>query len=272
MGLKGIYTAVSGAMAQSEQLDTIANNLANVDTPAFKRDQQVFREYLTSYEKPTDIVEAPRGPASIDSMYPLNGADKSYVDSAGTSTNFEQGSLRVTENPFDIAIEGDGFYEVVTPSGVRLTRNGSFTLNKNGELVTKQGYPVLKKETQVGQSLNDRVVRLGTATSWSVSPKGEMLADNNNIGQLSIVTATDKDVFQKEGASLYKLRENINSPIVAASAFKLHQGSMEKSNVNVITEMTDMIKATRVFETTQKAIQAYDQMSSKLINEVPKLR
>lgn len=272
MGIKGIYTAVSGAMAQSQQLDTIANNLANVDTPAFKRDQQVFREYLTSYEKPADVIEAPRAEASIDSMYPINGADKSYVDSAGTSTNFEQGSLRVTENPFDIAIEGDAFYEVLTPFGVRMTRNGSFTMNKNGELVTKQGYPVLKKETQAEQPLADRIIRLGNATTWSISPKGDMLADNNSLGQISLVTAPDKDVFQKEGSSLYKLRETINSPITAATNFKLHQGSMEKSNVNVISEMTDMIKTTRVFESTQKAIQAYDQMSSKLVNDVPKLR
>ena len=270
--MKGIYTAVSGAVAQTQQLDTIANNLANVDTPAFKRDQQVFREFLTAYEKPADVIEAPRDSASIDSMYPLNGADKSYVDSAGTSTNFEQGSLRVTENPFDVAIEGDGFYEVLTSFGVRLTRNGSFTLNKNAELVTKQGYPVLKKETQADMPMAERIVRMGAANTWSVSPKGDMTADGVSLGQLSVVTAKDKDVFQKEGNSLYKLRETINSPVIAATEFKLHQGSMEKSNVNIIREMTDMIQATRTFESTQKAIQAYDSMSGKLVNDVPKLR
>ncbi|MBY0385212.1 flagellar basal body protein, partial [bacterium] len=81
MSMKGIYTAVSGAMAQSDKMDTIANNIANVDTPAFKRDEQVFREYLTSYEKQEEAVGSTKIPNSIDSFYPLNGADKSYVDS-----------------------------------------------------------------------------------------------------------------------------------------------------------------------------------------------
>lgn len=271
MSIKGIYTAVSGAMAQSEKLDTIANNLANVDTPAFKRDEQVFREYLTAYEKQPDVIESPKMPASIESFYPLNGADKSYVDSAGTSTSFAQGSFNVTNNPFDMAIDGDGFFEVMTPQGLRMTRNGSFTLNAQGELVTKQGFPVLL-EDQAGQPIQNRFVRMGNAQSWSVSPQGELMINNETVGKLSILTAENKDIFQKEGASLYKLRETIASPLLPSKNFKLHQGAIEKSNVNIVSEMTDMIKTTRVFESTQKAIQAYDAMNGKLVNEVTKLR
>lgn len=272
MSMKGIYTAVSGAMAQTDKMDTIANNIANADTPAFKRDEQVFREYLTSYEKQEAAVGSTKIPESIDSFYPLNGADKSYVDSAGTSTSFAQGSLVVTNNPFDIAIEGDAFFEVLTPNGVRWTRNGGFTMNQLGELVTKQGYPVLTEEQQPNQPLQTRFVKIGTEPSFSVSNQGHLKIGDQFAGRLSLVTAQDKDVFQKEGNSFFKLRETINSPVLKAAQFKLHQGSIEKSNVNLVSEMTDMIKTSRVFETTQKAIQAYDQMNGKLVNEVTKLR
>jgi flagellar basal-body rod protein FlgG len=270
--MKGIYTAVSGAMAQSDKMDTIANNIANVDTPAFKRDEQVFREYLTSYEKQEEAVGSTKIPNSIDSFYPLNGADKSYVDSAGTSTSFAQGSLVVTNNPLDIAIEGDAFFEVMTPNGTRWTRNGGFTMNQNGELVTKQGYPVLMQEQTPNQPLQSRFVRIGTEPNFSVSHQGHIKIGEQFAGRLSMVTAQDKDVFQKEGNSFYRLRETINSPVQAATQFKLHQGSIEKSNVNLVSEMTDLIKTSRVFETTQKAIQAYDQMNGKLVNDVTKLR
>jgi flagellar basal-body rod protein FlgF len=271
MSIKGIYTAVSGAMAQSDKLDTIANNIANVDTPAFKRDQQVFKEYLTSAEKAPEVIEAPRMPASIDSFFPLNGNDKSFVDSAGTSTNFEQGTLKITENAFDLAVEGDGFFEVLTPNGLRFTRNGAFTLNSQGDLVTKQGYPVLQPGT-AGGAVQDRFIKVGDANTWTVTPEGEMMIDNQPAGQISVITAKDKNAFHKEGNSLYKLRENIALTTIPATQFKVHQGAIEKSNVNLVSEMTDMIKTTRVFETTQKAIQAYDQMNAKLVNDVTRLK
>lgn len=270
MALKGIYTAVSGAKAQSQKLDTIANNIANVDTPAFKQDKQVFREYLTSYEKLEEVIKAPRIPASIDSFYPLNGADKSYVDSAGTSTNFSQGSLKITNNPFDFALEGDGFFEVLTPNGIRYTRNGSFTRSPEGRLVTKQGHPVLMEQL-ADEPIQDRFINVGSS-SWSVGPRGELMIDQQVVGRFSILTAEDKDIFHKEGNSLYSLRETINGPMEKATNFKVHQGSIEKSNINIVNEMTEMIKTTRLFESTQKAIQAYDQMNGRLVNDVPKLK
>ncbi|MCC6138728.1 MAG: flagellar basal-body rod protein FlgF [Bdellovibrionaceae bacterium] len=271
MSVKGIYTAVSGAMAQSDKLDTIANNLANADTPAFKRDEQVFREYLKSYEKQSEVIEAPRVPASVDSFYPTDGNDKSYVDSAGTFTSFAQGALQVTNNPFDFAIEGEGMFEVLTNDGVRYARAGNFTVNSNGMMVTKQGHPVLMEE-KPGNQMQDRMIQVGSAESWNVTPQGEVYIDGELRGKLSVSTAEDKDVFQKQGTNLYTTRETINSAVVPSKKFRLHQGSVEKSNVNIVSEMTDMIKTTRIFETKQKAIQAYDQMNAKLVNDVAKLK
>jgi len=271
MSVKGIYTAVSGAIAQSEKLDTIANNLANADTPAFKRDEQVFREYLKSYEQQSDIIEAPRMPASIESFYPTDGNDKSYVDSAGTFTSFAQGALHVTHNPFDFAIEGDGLFEVLTNDGVKFTRAGNFTVSSDGLLVTKQGHPVLL-EQQPNVPLQNRTIRIGQAESWNITPQGELFINGETQGKLAISTSENKDAFRKIGTNLFSVRETINEPVVASRRFRLHQGSIEKSNVNVVNEMTDMIKTTRLFETTQKAIQAYDQMNSKLVNDVARIK
>jgi flagellar basal-body rod protein FlgF len=269
---KGIFTAVSGAMAQSSRLDTIANNLANVNTPGFKRDNQVFQEYLTSYEKEPGTITVPRVPASIESFYDMQGGDKAYVDSAGTFTDFSQGALRATGNPLDVAVEGDGFFEVATPEGVKLTRVGSFVADAEGRLVTKQGYPVLR-EGAPGQDTAGREIRLtGGTQKITVSTEGEVFEGTQSMGRLSMLTVANKDSLQKSGQNLYSFRENMEPELVVASEFKLHQGYLEGSNVNPVREMTEMIAATRTFESTQKAIQAYDQMAGKAVNDVPRLK
>lgn len=266
---KGIYTAVSGAMAQTARLDTIANNLANVNTPGFKRDGQLFREYLTSYEKEPGTITVPRIPASIESFYDLQGGDKSYVEANGSYTDFSQGALKQTGNQLDLAIEGDGFFEVMTPQGVRLTRVGSFTLDGEGRLVTKQGYPVLREGTP-GEDPAAREIRL-TNARVSIAPTGEINDGEQIIGKLSLVTVENKDALQKIGNSLYTLKDNFEPQLMVAAGYSLHQGFIEASNVNPVREMTDMIMTTRVFESTQKGIQAYDQMMGKAANEVSKL-
>lgn len=270
MSDKGIYTAVSGAIAQSTKLDTIANNMANVNTPAFKADKQVFREYLTSYEKMPEVIEAPKVPASINSFFPLNGGDKSYVDTAGTSTAHTQGSFKITNAPFDLAIEGDGYFEILTPQGVKWTRNGSFTRNSEGVLVTKQGYPVLLEDD--GTPPQDRTITVGDAGKFSVNAQGEVFVNERLSGNISVKTVDEKDALQKDGVNFYKLRDNYSYKVDKPAFFKVHQAALEMSNVNVVNEMTEMIKTTRVFESLQKAIQAYDQMNGKLINDVSKMR
>ena len=271
MSTKGIYTAVSGAVAQNAKLDTIANNIANASTPGFKKDRQIFREYLTSYEKQPTTIEVPKVPASVESFFPLNGGDKSFVDTAGTSTSFMQGSFKLTGNPLDLAIEGDAFFEVLTPGGPRFTRNGHFTKNAEGIIVSKQGFPLLKKEEE-GLTLQERLIRPPENGRLTITPQGDIYSGNENLGQLSLKTVTEKDSLHKQGNSLFSVRENFDNQVVNSKNYKVHQGAVERSNVNVVKEMTDMISATRVFESTQKAIQAYDQMNQKLFNEVPRLR
>lgn len=267
---KGIYTAVSGAIAQSAKLDSIANNLANVNTPGFKRDAQLFKEYLTAYEKEPGAIQVPRIPASIESFYDMQGGDKSYVDLDGTFTDFQQGTLKQTGNPLDVAIEGDGFFEVLAPEGVRLTRAGSFSVDPEGRIVTKQGLLVLK-DGGAGADPASRAMKVTAGGSISISSAGEIFQDNQAIGRLSIVQVGNKDALQKVGASMYGFRDGLEANLSIGGDAKVSQGFLEASNVNVVREMTDMIAATRTFESAQKAIQAYDQMQGKVVNDVPKL-
>lgn len=274
MSLKGVYTALSGAIAQTLKMDTIANNIANVNTTGFKKDQQTFSEYLTAMEKEQDVMKVPRMPASIESFYDLNGGDKAFVDAAGTYTNFEQGSLKSTGGKLDVAIEGAGFFEVGTPNGVKLTRAGNFTIDGNGQLVTKDGYPVLMEPAEgadglvAGDNIEGRTVRISGTASINISDGGEVFEGETKIGKLSVVNAANTDALQKIGNNYYTLKENMNAEISSIKAPSLKQGFLETSNVNIINEMTDMIMAQRVFEGTQKAISAYDNMSDKLINQV----
>lgn len=274
MSLKGIYTALSGAVAQSLKLDTIANNIANVNTTGFKKDQQTFSEYLTALEKEQDVMKVPRMPASIESFYELNGGDKAFVDAAGTYTNFEQGSLKSTGGKLDVAIDGQGFFEVGTPTGVRFTRAGNFTVDGNGQLVTKDGNPVLLEGGEgedgliSGDNFDSRTVRVSGTQAITISDAGEVFEGETKLGKLSVVNVANTDALQKVGNNYYTTKENMNAEITAIKNPSLKQGFLETSNVNIINEMTDMIMAQRVFEGTQKAISAYDNMSDKLINQV----
>jgi flagellar basal-body rod protein FlgF len=267
MSSKGIFSAVSGAMAQSSRLDTIANNLANVNTDSFKKDRQVFSEYLTSNEKTDNVIQVPRVPASVESFYDMQGGDNAYVNPSGTYTNFEQGPLKPTGSPLDLALEGKGFFEVLTPQGVRWTRNGALQVDGTGKLVTKEGFPILKEGAGDAET---RTIQTGSR-NLTVSGTGDVYDGGQQLGRLAVVDFVKPDDLQKVGNSLYTLKSNAGSAPIQTPDAKVQQGFKESSNVNVVNEMTDMIAANRVFEATQHVIKAHDQMDEKLINGVGKV-
>lgn len=266
MSSKGIFTALSGAMAQSQRLDTIANNIANANTTSFKKDQQTFYEYLSAAEKTPDVIQVPRIPASIESFYDIQGGDRGYVDSAGTFTNFSQGQLKPTGSTLDLALEGKGLFEVLTPQGARLTRNGQMKIDSEGFLVSKEGFPVLREGTQDPAQRRIQVA----GRNLTVSKSGEIYDNGNQLGRLSVVEVANPDSLQKVGSSMYALKPNFNETLIPSNDTEVQQGFVELSNVNIVEEMTDMITASRSFETAQRAMKAFDQMDDKLVNQVPK--
>lgn len=267
MSTKGIFTALSGALAQVTKIDTIANNIANVNTTGFKRDQQTFGEYLTAFEKEPQVIQVPRVPASVESFYDINGGDKGFVNATGTYTNFEQGSLKHTGGKLDLAIDGAGFFEISTPNGVQLTRAGNFTVDGSGQLVTKDGFSVLL-EGDLASNPDQRTVKFSGLSQPYISDGGEVFDGEKKLGKISLLQVTNLDSLQKVGSNNYSIKPNMQAEITKVAVPNLKQGFLETSNVNIVNEMTEMITAQRVFEGTQKAINAYDAMADKLINVV----
>lgn len=148
----GIWSAVSGGMAQSNNIDVIANNLANSDTAGFKRDQPTFREYLTAVENPpSPAIDIPRTIFKDSDFYHFDGREHAMVEMNEARTDHSQGHARVTNSALDFAINGPGFFVVQTPEGYRFTRAGGFKVNAEGTVVTTDGYPVLSNGAEAAE-------------------------------------------------------------------------------------------------------------------------
>jgi len=290
----GIWPSVSGAIARSQAIDTIANNLANANTDGYKKDQPTFKEYLSTYEREKLAVDIPRGPIKDKDLYPLDGRDQAFVVTDGTYTDFSQGALKVTNAPLDVALEGPGFLEVSTPSGIHYTRHGSLKLATDGRLVTSEGYPVLSAQpgglaqplpivqpgqgglsTQggvaVGLGEQARAINLRDAVGRvSITDQGDIYAGDRKVGKLSVVEFNDRNHLRKVGNGLFTNIDPKNvRPKVQETA--LRQGVVETSNVNPVSEMADMIKAQRLYEHDLKAVKTVDSMMELESNQVGKL-
>ena len=279
--MKNIWVPLSGQIAQQRKVETIANNVANANTAGFKRDQVVFKEHLTALTKGVEDIDIPRKEFSPEDFYHTQGGENAAVAVAGTYTIHEQGQLVPTNNPFDVAVNGPGFIEVLTPQGVRFTRQGNLALSSEGELVTSQGHKVLMPveiapaeiRGPAGQSIprpEERVVKIPQNQPITVSLEGEIFTrQGGSIGKISVVEFADQHALQKEGGSLFINPDESNATRVGLKT-KLQQGFMEGSNVNAVEEMSELVKAHRHFESIQKAINAYDSMTGRAVNDIAK--
>lgn len=279
--MKNIWVPLSGQVAQQRKVETIANNVANSNTVGFKKDQLVFKEHLTALSRGMDDIDIPRKEFSPADFYHTQGAENAMVSVDGSFTIFEQGTLMPTGNPLDLALKGEGFLEVLTPTGVRFTRKGNLSLSKEGELVTDQGNKVLSALNVPEASLRDpasvgsipspeeRVIRVPTNIKLTFNNDGEILSKDGLIGKISVVEFKDLHALKKEGNSLYLTPDELNISRTNIQT-TVNQGFLEGSNVNAIEEMSELIKAHRHFESIQKAINAYDQISGKAANDIGK--
>lgn len=277
--MKELWVPLSGALAQQRKVETIANNVANANTTAFKKDRAVFKEHLTAYEKGADI-DLPNKEWAPEDFYRSYGAEKAHVVVDGTYTNFAQGPIRPTQNPLDLALQGQGFLEVLGPNGIRYTRKGNLSVNLNGELVNDLGMRILSRvdlpEVGNGNEVidvikqipppEDRVIKFGKGPV-TINNEGQISQNGQQVAQLNIVEFNDASILQKEGNSLFINNDSRN---IKKSQRKtiVHQGALELSNVNTVEEMSNLIKAHRQLETIQRAIKSYDNMANKAYNDI----
>ena len=237
-----IYKVGAGAILQQIRLEAYANNLANINTNGYKADLPVFR-----FETPVVTSETNNNTMRL-SPYAL---PLEYV------TNFEAGPLRETSGPMDVAIVGNGFFEVQTPQGVLYTRNGNLSINENGVLSTAQGWPVMGQGGEI-------TIHSGRI---DINEDGQVLVDGAVVGVLKVVDFGDPSKLRKAGNSLFKA-EIPDAGLREGQNYRIAQGALEMSNVDAIRTMTDIIEATRVFETYQKVIRSADEATAKTVNEV----
>lgn len=233
----GFYAAVSGGMAQEKRLEVLTNNLANINTDGYKKDVLSFRSFLSE-------ARSARGETDL-------------VGISDFRTDFTQGKIVKTGNTFDLALSGNGFFEITTAQGVRYTRQGSFTLNAANQLVTSDGDPV---SGSGGPLVID-------GAHVTVGSDGEVTVDESSVGQVKVVSFADTTKLAKVGAGLFinnggpaNLKEDPNMGV--------QQGYLEKSNVNMIEEMLQLIEVSRSYESYQKVIQSMDDASKAIVTEL----
>lgn len=275
--VRGLYTGASGMIAQEARLDAIANNLANVDKTAYKKDLTLFKAFPDMIIRRLNDDGLGITPAGSYDTMPFVGKLGTGVEVNEVYTLYEQGSLMRTENPFDVALDGKGFFAVMTERGERYTRNGAFTLNKDGILVTHNGLPVLGENGIIKVQKNNFMINergeILVNAALSLEPTDLVGMTQNNweqpvvIDKLKIVDFENIRELKKEGESLYRETE-YSGPALPAEEYKVVQGFLEKSNVNAVREMVDMIEVQRSYEANQKAMLTHDQELGRLINEV----
>ena len=254
--LPALWVSKTGLSAQDMNLTTISNNLANVSTTGFKRDRAEFQDLL--YQ----IKRQPGAQSTQDSQLPSGLQLGTGVRIVGTQKNFTAGSLQTTDNPLDMAVNGRGFFQVLTPDGtVAYTRDGSFHLNSDGQIVTSNGNAlepaiVVPPETQTFTVGNDGTVSVTVAGNATPQIIGNIqTADFINPAGLQ---ATGNNLFLETAASG---APQVGTPGLNGLGTVL-QNTLENSNVSVVEEMVNMITTQRAYEMNSKVISTADQMLS----------
>lgn len=256
--MKSLWTSKTGLESQQQQMDVIANNLANVSTNGFKRSRAVFEDLL--YQN----VRQPGASSSAQDELPSGLQVGSGVRLVATERLHTQGGLQSTGNSRDLAINGDGFFQVLLVDGsTAFTRDGSFQMDENGQLVTAAGYPVEPAIFIPENALSVTVSQDGIVT---VTTPGNAGAEQ--VGQLTLATFINPTGLQSIGQNLYRETQASGAPNEAIpgvnGAGQIYQGYVETSNVNVVEEMVSMIQTQRAYEINSKAVQTSDEMLARL--------
>ena len=239
----GMYAAVSGSLAAMRRLDVISNNLANINTPGYKKDKMSFEGLLAG---PVNPPAVPQGMTAD----PIMQKENIYIDYAAGPTS-------QSGNPLDLALDGDGFFAVTTPDGTAYTRQGNFRTSADGTLVTVDGYPV--------QGSGGSAIRI-QGSRVEIDAKGGVIVDGTQTGALSVLDFEKPYALTKVGNALFVPADPQATP--QAGKAQIQQGHLEGSNVDSISEMVQMIETNRYFEACSKVIKGFDDITAKAASEV----
>jgi len=242
--LKGIYDAASGMLPQVIRQDATAHNLANANTAGFKRELVIAQEFSKAQQQ--------TAPGQTDWEMP---------QVAEIAIDFSQGSIEETGNNLHLALDGDAFFVVNTPNGEMYTRAGNFALSDEGKLITTDGFPVLAENGEI----------LIEGKEFGVGARGQLSVDGKSTGTLKLVTFPKPYPLQRTSPGLYGRAPGTPNP-GRATEFTVHQGALEQSNINIISEMVNMIESFRHFETAQRMVQIQDGSLEKAINQLGTVR
>ncbi len=256
--IRSLWIAKTGLDAQQTQMDVISNNLANVSTSGFKRARAVFEDLL--YQ----TIRQPGAQSSEQTQLPSGLQIGTGVKPVATERIFTQGNLQQTGNAKDVAIQGNGFFQVLMPDGTTAySRDGSFQSDANGQLVTSSGYAVQPAITIPADTQSLTIARDGTVSATQPGSAAPV-----TIGTLQLAMFINPAGLQSLGENLYAETAASGTPSANApgsnGAGLLNQGYVETSNVNVVEELVNMIQTQRAYEINSKAIQTSDQMLQRL--------
>ena len=250
--VKGLYTAYTGLVNQQNRLDVVSNNLANAATTAYKK------EGLTS-QSFDEVMAYKVKDASVGTVNQYIGDLNLGVKIGESYRDYSQGSFRETGENFDLALSGDGFFSIsftnkAGETSTMYTRDGNFSMTKDGYLVTKDGDFVLGEGGPI-QLPTD-------AAKITIDRDGTITADGVQIDKLAITDFEDYNYLEQYGENLYRA---LDTATTKDAAGQVYQGYLEQSNVNVVSEMVEMITISRAFEANQKAMNAADDTLKKAV-------
>jgi flagellar basal-body rod protein FlgF len=222
------YVAISRQATLWRQMEVVANNMANVNTPAFKSEQSMFADQLVRTK----------------ADYSPFGSKVAFVRDVGVLRDTQEGPMSKTDNPLDVAIHGNGYFTIDTPSGSRYTRDGHFRLDENGMVVTTAGFPVL-------QGNGNPIVLAPNESKVTIAGDGTVSTENGQIAKIQVVRFANEQTMRKAGDNSYLATET-PTPVDRPD---LVQGMVEESNVQAVSEMTNMMSILRSYEGVQSLIQ-----------------
>lgn len=258
--MKALHTAAAGMSAQETNVSTISNNIANVNTVAFKRGRAEFDDL--SYE----TIQEPGARSSANTNYNVGVQIGSGSKVSAVRKEFSVGAPQITSNPFDLMINGEGFFGIIMPNGeLKYSRDGAFNVDATGTLVNKQGYKLYPGLTFPPNTSSVTISENGKIEAYT---RGQ--TEPTSVGQIAVFIFVNPVGLKSSGGNLYQVTVSSGAPAQGIpgenNAGSIMQGALESSNVSPMTEMTDLIRAQRAYEMNSKVMGIADQMMQTINN------